>query len=258
MLEPQKVPERLNSPVDYKFLLILLGVVIGFQLCLYALPDAEKAEPVISIISIINPLIASIAAFFVSKRYAHSEVFGKAYFALGLAMLMIFLGEITYYIYDYYDVDPYPSIADVFFLAAYPSAFYHLSKNIRFFRAKINIPTKILIAIIPISLVSAYSVLALTEVGEANFDYYYGLSYVIGSSIVFSAAILGAIVFRQGVLGTAWLILAIGLMLNTLGDTWYTYLEIFGQYDLIHPVNLLWYSAYWVITYSLYKHKKII
>ena len=81
---------------------------------------------------------------------------------------------------------------------------------------------------------------------------------MIGSSVVFSAAILGASVFRQGVLGTAWLLLAIGLLLNSLGDTWYSYLEIFGQYDLVHPVNLLWYTAYWIIAYSLYKHKRVI
>ena len=257
-MEPEKVPVRLESRIDYKFLLVILVGVVSFQLYLYSLHDEEKTGTLIDIISPINPAIASIAAFIVAKRYHKSEVFGKAYFALGLAMLMIFLGEITYTIYDYLGIDPYPSIADVFFLSAYPLAFYHLAKNILFFKPRLKLAIKILIPSIPISIVSIYSVLSFLEIGEANFDYYYGLLYVIGSSVVVAAAVLGASVFRQGVLGTAWLLLAVGLLLNSLGDTWYSYLEIFGQYDLIHPVNLLWYTAYWIIAYSLYKHKKVI
>lgn len=260
MEEPKKVPAKLVNPIDYRLLLLIFVAAIGLQVYLYTLPDADAdSEYAIATISALNPLAASIMGFIVSKRYHGSEVFGKAYFALGLAMLMIFLGEITYSVYDFVlDEEPYPSIADLFFLLAYPLFFYHLQKNIRFFKAKINLATKSLIVVIPLSIISAYSVLSISELGEASFDFYYGLLYVIGSSIVATAAILGAIVFRQGVLGTAWLVLAIGLLLNSAGDSWYTYLEIFGQYSLLHPVNLLWYSSYWVIVYSLIKHKDII
>lgn len=257
-MEPQKVPAKLVNPIDYRLLIVIFGLVIGFQVYLYSLQDVEEADPIIAVISAINPLAASIMGFIVAKRYSDSKVFGKAYFALGLGMLMNFLGEITYHIYDYLGLEPYPSIADIFFFAFYPLAFYHLAKNIRFFKPKVSIITKILISIIPISIVVAYSALSFEEIGEANFDYYYGLFYVIGSAVILSAAILGAAVFRQGVLGTAWLILAIGISLTTLADSWYSYLEIFGQYDLVHPVNLLWYSGYMVVTYALYKHRDTI
>ena len=155
-------------------------------------------------------------------------------------------------------MDPYPSIADIFYLAFYPLAFYHLQKNIRFFKPKIDIVTKILIVLIPISIVSVYSFLSLEEIGEANFDFYYGFSYIISSAVVLSAAILGAKIFRQGVLGTAWLLLVLGIAATTIGDVWYFYLEINESYYLTHPVDLFWYTSYMVITYALFKHKKII
>ena len=257
-MEPQKVPEKLVNPIDYRLILIIFGVAATFQIYLYSLQEIENAESSINVLSTINPLVASIMAFIVARRYGKSEVFGKAYFALALGMLMNFLGEVTYGIYDSLGIESYPSVADVFFYAFYPLTFYHLSKNIRFFKPKIKISTKILIVSIPIAIIVTYSALSYEKIGEANSDFYFGLFYVIGSSIVFATAILGAIIFRQGILGTAWLVLSIGISLTTLGDSWFSYLETFDQYNLVHPVNLLWYTGYWVITYALYKHKDSI
>jgi hypothetical protein len=36
----------------------------------------------VDVISVINPLIASFAAFYVARKYCGSNVFGKAYLAL--------------------------------------------------------------------------------------------------------------------------------------------------------------------------------
>lgn len=205
-----------------------------------------------------NPLAASITAFYVSKKYHDSKVFGRAYLALGLGLSMFALGEISYGALDLMGAETYPSIADVFFFLFYPLGLYHLVANIRFFKPKLGIATKIIIVIIPISIVSIYSYLSFNEIGEVNFDYYYGLIFIISSSIVLSAGILGARIFRQGMLGVAWLVLVVGIVLTTAGDVWYYYLETFDQYDLTHPVNLFWYASYMVITYALYKHQNII
>lgn len=237
---------------------MILGLVVGLQFYLYSLPDPEEADNQISVISALNPLAACAAAFFVAKKYHGSKVFGKSYFALGLGLAMMVLGEITYGIQDLLGIDPYPSVSDVFFFAFYPLAFYHLMANIRFFKPKLDIATKIFVVLIPTSIVVIYSFLSFQEIGEANFDYYYGLIFVIASSIVLTGAILGARVFQHGVLGIAWLVLVIGILLTTFGDVWYFYLETYDQYGLVHPVNLFWYASYMVITYALYKHQNIV
>ena len=257
-MEPQKVPERLTTSINYKVLLLVLGLVVGLQIYL-SFATEENADQVITVVSVINPLIASAAGFYVAKKYRNSEVFGKSYFVLALGLLSFALGELTYVYYEFVlNEDPYPSIADVFFFGFYPLAFYHITKNVKFFKAKIDIKTKILVVILPISIIGLYSYLSFQQIGEANFDYYYGLIFISASSIVLAAAILGARVFRQGLLGVAWLVLVLGILLTTVGDVWYYYLETFEQYTLIHPVNLFWYASYWVITYALYKHQNII
>ena len=254
---PASVPERLISPINHKILLFILGVVVVYQLYIISIPK-EEAETAITIASIVFPAIAGGMAFYVANKYRGSYVFGRAYFALGLGLVMNSLAETVWLVYYFLGEDPYPSVADIFVFAFYPLALYHLVKNIRFFKPKIGVATKILIAIIPICIVATYSTVSLQAIGEANFDYYYGLIYVISAAIVLSAAILGARIFRQGILGKAWLILVLGIVCTTFGDLWYFYLENYDQYYLTHPVDLFWYAGYMVITYALFKHKKII
>jgi len=132
--------------------------------------------------------------------------------------------------------------------------------NIRFFGIDLAPYKKIMIFSIPAIIVIAFILFSIGESDtfEPNFDFYYGLIFVIMSSTTVAFAILGAITFRGGVLGTAWLLLVAGILCNTIGDTWYYNLEIFDQYDLVHPVNLFWYVGYWIVAYSLYKHRKHI
>src|SRR5574338_991086 len=257
-MEPEKVPTRLTTSINYKILFLILGLVVAIQIYIF-LSTEENADLLTTVVSVTNPLAASAAGFYVAKKYLNSEVFGKSYLVLAIGLLSMGFGELTYLYYDFVlHEDPYPSIADVFFFGFYPLGIYHIVKNVRFFNAKIDFPTKILVVILPISIVGLYSFLSFQQIGEANFDFYYVLIFISVSSILLSSSIIVVRVFRQGLLGVAWLVLVIGILLTTIGDVWYYYLETFDQYTVNHPVNLFWYASYMVITYALYKHQKII
>jgi hypothetical protein len=258
-MEPDIVPDKLRHPINKKILLIILGLAILFQTYVNLAPDKDQTEYVMAAVSIVNPLIASIAAFFVVKRYGTSIVFGKAYAALGAGLFMLFLGEVIWYYFVFVlKVEPFPSIADVFFYLFYPLSMVHIILNVRFFQTKISLLNKFWICIIPAVIVIGYSSLALSEIGEANFDFYYGVVFVSSTSIVLALALLGAIVFRGGALGIVWVLLLLGILLTSVGDIWYFHLELFDAYGPGHPVELLWYTGYWTIFYALYKHRKII
>jgi len=257
--KPDVVPEKLQSSIDPKILLLILGIVVTFQIYLYgAYPNPDNASKLVDVISIINPLIASVAAFIVAKKYWGSKIFGKAYLVLAIGLTMNFLGETVYGIYDTLGYDTSFGPMDILFYTFYPLVLAHLVLNIRFFKPKISLFTKLWVIAIPAAIISVYSVLSFEKQGEANFTFYTGLIYVVMSSIILSGTLLGARVFKQGVLGKAWLVLLIGIILQTSGDVWYGYLDTFDQYTLTHPMNLLYYASYMVITYALYKHQKII
>ena len=135
-MKPDIVPEHLKNPINYKILVLIFLSVIVFQSVLYFIPESEseKYEFIISVISFVNPLATSIASFVIWKRYGGTLVFGRAYFFLGMAYFMVFAAELTYLTYDLVlNIDPYPSIADVFFFALYPFTLIHLILNIKFF-----------------------------------------------------------------------------------------------------------------------------
>ena len=256
---PERIPDRLKTSINFKVLGLILAGAIIFQVLLFldqGIGVVEEAQP---FIAMATPLLVACAALLIALRYGLSEVFGKSYLVYGLANLSVFLAEFIYYAYDViYEIDPYPSVADIFFFAVYPLIIFHIILNFRFFKTKITSKQKAILIAIPLIITLIYSNYSLQEFGEANFDFYYGLIFVAGASVTLSLAAFGALVFRGGVLGTVWALLLFGVLVFTIADVWYYYLEVVGEYHLLHPVNLFWYISDWIVIYALYKHSKAI
>src|SRR3970040_103206 len=135
----------------------------------------DDSDLIISIVSLINPLVVAIIGFFLAHRYKGSLVFGKSYLFLGLGFFSLFAAEVVYSVYDLVlDIEPYPSIADIFFFAYIPLLIAHLVLNIKFFQPSTKSITKIWVSIIPITITALYVIFSLSETGEDNFDFYYG------------------------------------------------------------------------------------
>jgi len=256
---PEKVPDRLKISINFKVLGLILSGAIIFQVLLFLDQEIGLVEEAIPYVAMTTPLLVAGTAFVIALRYGLSEVFGKSYLIYGLGNLSVFLAEIIYYTYDtIYGIDPYPSIADIFFFAVYPLIIIHIIINYRFFKSKITIKQKTILIAIPLIITVIFAVYSLEEIGEANFDFYYGLIFVAGASATLSLAAFGALVFRGGLLGTVWALLLFGVLIFTIGDVWYYYLETIGEFSLLHPVNLFWYVSDWIVIYALYKHSKAI
>lgn len=259
MKTPDIVAEKVDSPINYKILAGIILAAICFQLTLTFVFTFDDSDLIISIVSLLNPLAVAIIGFSLAYRYRGSLIFGKSYLFLSLGFFSLFVAEVTYSVYDLIlEIEPYPSIADIFFFAYIPLLIAHLIINIRFFQPSIKNLTKIGIIAIPIIITASYGILSINEIGEANFDFYYGIIFVAATSVALTLTILGTRIFKEGALGKSWWILLFGVLALTLADDWYYYLEIIESYDLTHPVNILWYAGYWIIAYALLKHKKII
>lgn len=257
---PEIVPEKITEKINYKIFFVIVAGLLAYQFFLYSFPD--QADPnlklTVTIVTTSTALVAGIAGLFISKRYWKSKIFGISYLILAVGMLCNAFAERIYYFLDQQGQVPSPSIADWVWLAFYPLTFYYLAKNISFFKPKISLPAKVMISLIPIVITGAYTVLEYGQDSSMGVTFFLGLAYVMGSSVTMSAAILGVLIFRQGTLGIPWLILALGLVFTTLGDNWYSYVDLYDQYTYSHPLNLLWYGGYLVIAYALYKHKKVL
>jgi hypothetical protein len=258
-LEPI-VPNRIYS-LNFLAIGIIIGLGILFQIFNYYVIEqvTDKIDVIELSVSVVFG-IASIMSFMVSRRYNwKAHVFGKSYFSLGFAYLMFVIGEI---IWDYYEVmlnqHPYPSIADIFYFAFYPFAIYHLVKNCRFFQPKFSVWQKSILIISPITVFVIYAYLSHMELDEFGLDFYYGSTFVAGTSITLALAMLGVTIFRKSALGIVWVMLSSGIFLNSIADVWYYYLELFELYSREHVTMALWFTSTNFIIYALYKHCKSV
>jgi hypothetical protein len=257
-VQPDIVPDKLDDKINYKIIFLIVAATIFFQVAIYFLDNEDYKDQIIYTISIINPLAVSIAGFVIAKRYRSSKIFGKAYFALACGFLCAGLGEIVYFVFVVAEIETFPSIIDVFFFAMYPLILAHLIICIRFFKPKIKLMEFLWMILIPVTVVSIFITSSFEQTPDADLGFYFTIIYVLEPALVLPLAILGAKTFRGGVIGTAWIILILAIIVLSIGDVWYSYLEIFGSYDLLHPVNLFWYAGYWIVVYALLKHRKSI
>jgi len=258
MKEPEIVPDKISNPINFKVIIIILFIGIGIFIILNLISE-DDAGMLAFILSVTISGIVASASFVVSIQN-RTSVLSKAYFSLALGFTAYVIAEILYYTLELvWEIEPYPSIADIFFFLLYPFLLGHLLINVKFFNSEYTKLQKIWIPGIPIFILTLYVIMSLSVPdAELNFDFYYGLIFVGGASVVISFTILGALIFKEGVWGTVWLLLVFGLMLSTAGDVWYYNLEIYGYYYDAHPVTVLWFIANLIIVYALYKHGKIM
>lgn len=248
------VPDKLRSSINFKVLAIIGVIVLGFHVLVN---NTEESDQLVYIFSMSIPAGVAVFGFIVARRYASTLVYAKSYNMLAIAFISMLFAEITYFIYEQVlDLEPYPSIADVFFFTFYPMIILYLIINLRFFAPKFS---KFgVLVVIGIPLISTLTYLSLTLEDFGSFDFFYGIIFVSAASITLGLAIYAASIFRGGLVGTAWFVLVLGITINLIGDVWYYYVEVVESYSLGHPVNLCWYSAYLLILYALYKHKTSI
>lgn len=250
---------KLELVFNYKMLLVIAGLAVAFQILNWIIPEQSGEFNPIDLSSTASVVVCAVLSFIVARKYSGSEALGQAYLSLAIGFSLWAIGDFIWYYYDIVlKLDPYPSLADIFYLAYYPFVIFHLVRNITFFKRKIDAQTKIWLAAIPIAITLAYTYFSFQQNGEAHFDFYFGLPYVLGAGISLSFAILGSQVFRHSVLAAVWSLLAIGIFLTAFADVYYYYLEIFGLYTRSSIVTARWLASSMVITYALYRHHRII
>ena len=257
MSEKKNMPDN-ERLIGIKAVIIIAVVGILYQVYISNYVDSEE----ISFADFsygLSSLAVGIVGLFVAKKYHGSEVFGITYLALAIGFLLLFVGD---NIYNYYvlvlDEDPYPSIADAFFISFYILTGFHLVKNIKYFKKDLGWFEKITVVALSLAIIVTFAYLTLDWIEEYPFDFWFGLVYTIGAAVILSLAILGVVVFRSSILGIVWAMLALGIFFYSFADTWYYYLEISEEFDITHPVNTLWVVSNSLMVYALYKHKKII
>ena len=217
-----------------------------------------EASIIFELLIVMLPLAVSVSSFAVSRIYGNSMVFGRSYFLLGLGFFSVFVGELLYFIY--YDMldEEVLYFFDIFFLTGYIFYILHMTINIRYFAERINSFQKMLLVLVPISIMLGYSYLVYENSYEFDSYFYFNLLFVMGSSVTLGLVIVGFTLFRQTVLISAWFLLLVGFLIGTVGDLEFHYHNTFGDDYLDNYSSILWLTSSMVLIYALYRHQKSI
>ncbi len=212
---------------------------------------------------LLAPLLFMSAGFYVTRLYGHGSDNGNALFFISLGASCWMLAEIIWYVFKFFmDTAPFPSIADGFFLLAYPLFFVAIYKGLTGIKTewtKINRATLILnllIAIILTAVVSYWGIYKAYDQEVGNLENIFAISYGIGDlflvmGVLWATSLSG--IYREGKLGIFWKKMTLGFFLYLIADI------LFAMYqteysDGIKPyvyIDIIWISSYFVLAYGL-------
>lgn len=254
-------PEVMRNPINYKILVLM---IVGFSVYQTYLNIADTSSRTLQIIVEAIAIVTSSAAGILSlhlalTKYRNTKI-GRNFVFFSLTYLFTALGEITFTVYDEIGLDPFPSIADVFFIMYYPFLFLFIHQHYKIFPSEKqkNTLRNVLLSAGIIAMISLLYILYSINAGFSDISTIYG--FVVQSLDVVVFALVLRVVFRHkaGMLHSPWVLLLYGVLSITIADIWYYHMEILGQYEIYHPLNLFYNWGYLLIVYATIKHRQVI
>lgn len=200
-----------------------------------------------------------MVAVWVSLRFGFRGTYGKAWLFFAIFGILWFIAEM---IWAYNDVilgiDPYPSIADFFWLAGYPCVFSFLLLYIKPVRkgiSKKNLGLAVSIGLVLIGLV--FAVTLKTETTDDYGLYLLTISYPVLDTIILVPALVGIILFFKGQVDLLWSMISLGIFLTVFADIGFFVTQYDFTYYTGHPIEIFFYWAYILYGFGAYSHLKI-
>ena len=241
-----------------KFLFFSL-LAIGFIMLIANLVGHEVTTITTDLLYVPVPGALVVLSIIISTRFRVKGDHGKAWILfIGLAASW-FTAEQIWLVYELvYHLDPFPSMADFFYLAGYP---FLLSFSIYYLKPlKDAISKKMLVCAVVASLtllIPSLYVAYDTNSEISDLERSLALSYPVADAIVLIPALIGVILFFKGEVNFLWSLVCVAIVLNVVADTGFLYTSMNGSYYTGHPIDMLYLWAYVLFSFGIYSHIQI-
>ena len=240
--------------------LLLLGIFLIIDVIYWLRIGGSNTVIIRDTAYLLTPLIATIAGIFSIRLYGLQGPRTKTLFLLTIGVGCWFAGESIFYSYEFiFHTNPFPSVADVFYLIAYPVLFSALFNEIR--QIKINWK-KIHPSIIFLFVISAialgllvlyFGVYLAYDSHETFFTNLIALGYGVGDLfliIVDICVLILAWEFREGSFSYLWIQLFISFIFMLVADVLFAIFTSQYKAEVWFYRSLL--DSLWMIAYLLF------
>ncbi|TRZ70629.1 MAG: GHKL domain-containing protein [Nitrosopumilaceae archaeon] len=197
------------------------------------------------------------------KLYKQKHFQSKAFLFFTIGVSFWFIAEQIWAVYQYvYDVDPFPSTADIFYMASYPFFVAFLLISIKPIRKSITkkiwlFSFVLSFAFLIPSLFACFNALEETEGGLDIVSKSIALAYPILSSFQLAPAIIGIMFLTKKEVNYSWMLLLFGFLIFIVSDTFYLFSTLNGSYYDGHPVDLMYLYGFILLIFSLHSRLKL-
>ena len=230
---------------------------------LYALMQSWGFN-LVAITNVLFVLVSGVCTFFALRvvlKFGCRGKFGSMHLGLFLAVFLWCLGETTWGIYEVglHIPVPFPSLADIFYLAGYLPAIISILLVVKFFSrglSEIKVLVSSLLGLMIIGLVFSFLLDPLLSNSTGVLTKVLDLAYPSLDSILLILAIMMLLIFEGAPPSTPWFWISVGIILTTIADISFSVGTLQGWYYSGHPVELLWIWGYIAMTLGFDNQRK--
>lgn len=242
------------------FLIAFLLLFIGVSFCVYWLRMGYELVTLREGLYLFTSFFATIGSLFAFSRFGLKNARAISLLCLTAGMGYWFLGEVIFNYYQYFlNIDPFPSVADVFYIFGYLYIFIALLNEIIISRVNwrlINKTTLFLVSIVAILfaiIISYFGIYKAYDPSEVFLTNAIAIGYGVGDLFLILASmmlLILALEFRGGKLSRVWFILFLGFISTLVADILFAvYLE---QYEMLEWFYKSLADSFWMVGYLLF------
>jgi diguanylate cyclase len=229
----------------------LVGIVaaILISVAYFLLQSSELLAPLTDCAFVLASGFCSILVFLAIREWGFRGKFGVVYLGLFLGMLLWFLGDTAWTIYAIaLQIEiPYPSFADILYLAGYVPIAAGIIQFLWTFRTGLRNERTFIalgVGILSIGLTYAFLIGPLVGSTEDFLTKSYDVAYPVLDSLLVVLAVFMFFLFSGGKMAGAWFWISLGLFLTALADMTFSLGTLQGWYFSGHPIELIQFWGY--------------
>jgi hypothetical protein len=209
----------------------------------------------------VAPAIAVWAGWFALTRLGDRGYQSSIILLISIGLFSWFVGEVLWTLFDYVlETEPFPSVADVFYLLAYPFLFIGFMRALRLYQiswTRMKITMVVLLSTLLVAAVSYFGIYSAYDSELSALELVITLLYPIGDLVLVVVGLgilMISLEIQKGKLFVPWLWLGVGMFVTLIADLLFAvyfvpYTEEGGLYRMI---DLWWIAGYLAMAYGLY------
>lgn len=262
-METTKELTRFTRINKIAFISVIFSLLILYLVNSIASIDYFSNNISLPIYTIIPGTLIILSIWALSRTNKIQEISKKSLLFLTLSFSSWFAAEQTWNLYEHVlGIDPYPSIADFFYILAPILMFVSLIIFLHPLQNKIRKKEVIFASFLSVLILIPILIITFQSNSKTEFfEIAVAMIYPIVDAILLIPAIITILFSIRGGKNSFWIMMLVGIIIFIIADDIFLFLVIDDKYYDGHPVDILWLTSYiiWAFTIygTIYKSKKI-